>query len=63
MALLLVHALTGGRWGEAIRTPLLLGVLLLPLVLLPASRSGCLLPALYPWVQDEVAKGLPIPGI
>ncbi len=30
MALLLIHALTGGRWGEAIRLPLLLGTLLLP---------------------------------
>jgi hypothetical protein len=58
MALLLVHALTGGRWGDAVRVPLLLGVLLLPLALLACVPVGLSLPALYPWLQDAVAKGL-----
>ena len=35
MALLLIHALTGGRWGEALRPALRIGMCSLPL-LLPA---------------------------
>lgn len=58
MALLLVHALTGGRWGEAIRLPLLLGVLLLPVALLAIIPVALLLPTLYPWMQDTVAHRL-----
>lgn len=58
MALLLVHALTGGRWGAAIRVPLLLGVLLLPLALLACIPVALLLPALYSWTHADVATTL-----
>ena len=59
IALLLIHALTGGRWGEAVRVPLLLGVVTLPLVLLRLcpGRASCF-PALYPWVHHDVAEQL-----
>ena len=58
MALLLIHALTGGRWGEAIRTPLLLGVLVLPLALLGLIPVAVLLPSLYTWTNPGVADTL-----
>jgi hypothetical protein len=51
LALLLVHALTGGRWGYAIRPALLTGIATLPL-LLPAALPLLLhMHTLYPWVQ------------
>lgn len=51
LALVLAHALTGGRWGDALRPGLLAGVAtvpLLPLLILPVLLS---LPALYPWAR------------
>lgn len=51
MALILVHALTGGRWGEAVRPGLLLGVLTLVLLipaLIPYAFTATLL---YPWLH------------
>lgn len=58
MALLLAHSLTGGRWGEAARPGLLLGVATLPL-LLPAVVPVVLgAHALYPWVRPEDAAHL-----
>lgn len=53
LALLFIHALTGGRWGEALRPGLLLGAsatLLLPVLALPVLPS---LPALYEWARPE----------
>ncbi len=58
MALLFIHALTGGRWGEALRPGLLAGVgaaVLLPVLAVPVLLS---LPALYSWARPEGA-GLP----
>lgn len=55
MALLLAHALTGGRWGEALRAPLLAGVAtiaLLPVLVLPLLF---VLPPLYPWARPGAA--------
>ena len=52
LALVLTHALTGGRWGEALRPGLLAGVATMPLLLpliLPVLLS---LPALYPWARS-----------
>ncbi len=52
LALVLAHALTGGRWGEALRPGLLAGVATMPLLLpliLPVLLS---LPALYPWARS-----------
>ena len=51
LALVLAHALTGGRWGDALRPGLLAGVATMPLLLpliLPVLLS---LPALYPWAR------------
>lgn len=58
MGLLLVHALTGGRWGEAIRPQLVAGMLTLPL-LVPALIPLLGAPAtLYPWMQPDAAAHL-----
>lgn len=59
MGLLLIHALTGGRWGYATRPQLVAGMstlALLPLALIPLLL---LLPGLYPWLQPDVAAHLP----
>jgi len=53
LALVLTHALTGGRWGDALRPGLLAGVATMPLLLpliLPVLLS---LPALYPWARPD----------
>ena len=51
LALLMVHSLTGGRWGVAIGPALLAGVFTLPL-LIPALLPLLLhMQALYPWVH------------
>lgn len=53
MALLLIHSLTGGRWGEALRPALRLGVCslpLLPLAFLPLLAG---LRRLYPWARPD----------
>jgi hypothetical protein len=51
MALLLVHALTGGRWGLAIRPQLLSGIGTLPLLLPALLPLLFVLHHLYPWWQ------------
>lgn len=59
LALLCVHALTGGRWGDAIRPALHAGLGTIPL-LLPALVPVLLLaPRLYPWMRPEAAAHLP----
>ena len=58
MALILIHALTGGRWGWAIRFPLVAGVMTLPLLLPALIPILVVLHALYPWMHPEVAAGL-----
>jgi hypothetical protein len=51
MAVILAHALTGGRWGEAARPGLLIGVSSLPLLLLAVVPLLCTMPVLYDWAQ------------
>lgn len=58
LALIFIHALTGGRWGLAIRTPLASGVATLPLLLPALLPLMIVLPALYPWLHADVAAGL-----
>lgn len=58
MGLLLTNSLTGGRWIEAIRLPLLLGTAMLPLALLAAVPVGLFLSTLYPWMHEGVAQTL-----
>lgn len=58
LALLLVHVLTGGRWGEVIRPYLFAGIGTLPL-LLPALVPLLMESSrLYPWLQPSVVNGL-----
>ena len=59
LALLFIHALTGGRWGYAIRPQLAAGIATLPLLvpmLLPLPFFAHIL---YPWLQPQVAAHLP----
>ena len=58
LALLLIHALTGGRWGWAIRAPLLAGLSTLPLALPFALPLPLLLRTLYPWARPELQAQL-----
>ncbi len=58
IALLLTHALTGGRWGDAVRVPLLLGVVTLPVVLVAYVPVPFVFLALYPWAHHDVAQRL-----
>lgn len=58
MGLLLVHALTGGRWGYAIRPQLVAGMSTLWLLLPAAIPLLFVLPALYPWARPDVAAHL-----
>ena len=58
LALVLIHALTGGSWGYLIRRPLGAGMATLPLilpVLVPVIISGH---RLYPWMQPALAAHL-----
>jgi len=58
LALLLVHTLTGGRWGETIRPQLLAGVGTLPLLLPALLPLVFVLPTLYPWWHPSPALHL-----
>jgi hypothetical protein len=49
LALLLIHALTGGRWGWAVRPQLVAGLATLPLVVPFVIPLLFVLGALYPW--------------
>jgi hypothetical protein len=49
LALLLIHALTGGRWGWAVRPQLVAGLATLPLVVPFVIPLLFVLRALYPW--------------
>lgn len=58
LALLLIHALTGGRWGYAIRPQLAAGVATLPLLVPSLLPLPIFAHALYPWLQPQVAAQL-----
>ena len=58
LALVFIHALTGGRWGYAIRPQVTAGIATLPLLipaLLPLPFAAH---ALYPWMLPQVAAQL-----
>ncbi len=59
LALLLVHVLTGGRWGEAIQTYLLAGIATLALLMPGLLPFLFVLPQLYLWLHADIAKDLP----
>jgi hypothetical protein len=52
LALLLVHALTGGDWGSVLRPALLAGVATLPLLLPALVPVVAHLHGMYPWARD-----------
>ena len=58
LALLLIHALTGGKWGWAIRPQLVAGLATLPLVLPFLLPLLFVMPALYPWLRPEIQPHL-----
>ncbi len=58
MGLLLIHALTGGRWGYAIRPQLVAGMGTLLLLLPAVIPLLTVLRTLYPWVRPDVAAHL-----
>jgi len=49
LALLMIHAITGGAWGDCIRAPLLAAARLLPLMALAAIPVLVWMRVLYPW--------------
>lgn len=58
IALIHIHALTGGRWGWALRPQLAAGVMTLAIVLPAIIPIPLLADRLYPWMHPDVAKGL-----
>ncbi len=56
MALLLIHSITGGRWGYAVRPQLVVGMTTLPLMLPTVLPLLFVLHVLYPWAQPEAVK-------
>ncbi len=53
MTLLLVHPLTGGRWGDVLRPALRTGVCVLPLLPLAVLPLLAGLRRLYPWARPD----------
>jgi hypothetical protein len=58
MALILIHALTGGRWGDAIRPALVAGMTTLWLLVPALIPLALVRSSLYPWLQPELAMQL-----
>src|SRR5689334_3092328 len=58
LALALVHALTGGRWGDAIRPKLAASIMTLPLAAAAVIPILLAMPVLYPWSHPEAARQL-----
>ncbi|MGH8212016.1 MAG: hypothetical protein ACREPP_02155 [Rhodanobacteraceae bacterium] len=53
MALLMVHALTGGAWGYYVRAPLLAAARVLPLLAVAVIPILVCMHALYPWTNAQ----------
>jgi len=59
LGLLLIHALTGGQWGYALRPSLVAGLRTLSLLLIPMAVPWlCVLQDLYPWAHPGAAQAL-----
>jgi hypothetical protein len=58
LALVFIHALTGGRWGYAIRPQLAAGIATLPLLIPALLPLPFVAHALYPWMRPQVAAHL-----
>ncbi len=55
LTILMVHGLTGGRWGDAMRPPLRAMVATLPLALLMLLPVLARLGEMFPWADDPTA--------
>lgn len=55
LVLMLIHRVTGGRWGEALAPALRPAAALVPLAALAFLGVALTLPALYPWAADARA--------
>lgn len=55
MGLLLIHALTGGNWGYAVRPQLVAGMSTLALAPLALTPLALVAPRLYPWLNPSVS--------
>lgn len=60
LVLMLIHRVTGGRWGEALAPALRPAAALMPLAALAFLGVALALPALYPWATDP---GTVKPGV
>lgn len=60
LALVMVHVLSGGAWGELLRQPLLAAARTLPLQALLAIPILAGLPALYPWARPDASAHDPM---
>ena len=58
MGLMLIHALTGGRWGYAIRPQLVAGTRTVVLLLAAVIPLLIVLRTLYPWARPDAAAHL-----
>jgi len=54
LGLVLVHCLTGGRWGSVLRPWLMIGIATLPLLLPVIVPPVVLSPHLYPWIRPTM---------
>lgn len=57
MVMVMVHEVTGGVWGFAIRRPLEAALRTMPLILLLALPLAWGLPTLYPWARGDAGNG------
>jgi len=60
MAVLCVHNLTGGAWGERIRLPLERALSMLPVTLLLSIPLWFGLPVLYAWARPDEVSASPL---
>lgn len=58
LALLLIHRLTGGRWGVVIGAQLAQGMAASPLILLAIVPLLLLVPSIYSWAHPDIAHTL-----
>lgn len=56
MTILMVHGLTGGRWGDALQPPLRAMVATLPLTLLLLLPVLVRLDVVFPWAEADTSK-------
>lgn len=56
MALLLIHSVTGGQWGHALRPQLMAGMITLPLLIPAVIPLLFVLSSLYPWMRPGATQ-------